>query len=168
MTTDTLYETDFVTWTERQAEALRAAARAGSNLPVDWENLAEEVKDLGSEALHQIQSLTRQVVLHLLKLACSPADQPRAGWVGEVDELRNQLGDRLAVNHAIRARFAEIVDREFVRAATAAERSFRQFGEDEALPRLAAWRDRGMTASEVLDDGLFPVPGTVQFRREPG
>ena len=37
MTTDSLYEQDFVTWTERQAEALRAAARHGSNLPIDWE-----------------------------------------------------------------------------------------------------------------------------------
>ena len=37
---DISYESDFVTWTERQAEALRRAAREGSNLPIDWDNLA--------------------------------------------------------------------------------------------------------------------------------
>ena len=38
---DTLYDEDFVVWTERQAENLRHSAREGSNLPLDWENLAE-------------------------------------------------------------------------------------------------------------------------------
>jgi hypothetical protein len=42
-----LYEEDFVRWTEQQAAALRAAARAGTNLPLDWENLAEEIDSLG-------------------------------------------------------------------------------------------------------------------------
>jgi len=35
-----LYDEDFVRWTEEQAAALRQAK--GSNLPLDWENLAEE------------------------------------------------------------------------------------------------------------------------------
>lgn len=43
MATDTLYENDFFAWTEQQAEVLRRAAREGSNLPLDWENLAEEI-----------------------------------------------------------------------------------------------------------------------------
>ena len=36
-----LYDRDFVLWTEEQAAALRRAK--GSNLPLDWENLAEEM-----------------------------------------------------------------------------------------------------------------------------
>ncbi len=43
----TLYDEDFVAWAEHQAEALRAAARGGSNQALDWENLAEEIEDLG-------------------------------------------------------------------------------------------------------------------------
>lgn len=35
-----LYERDFVLWAEEQARALREAAQAGANLPLDWENLA--------------------------------------------------------------------------------------------------------------------------------
>ncbi len=46
----TLYEEDTVAWSEQQAAALRAAARGGSNQPLDWENLAEEIEELGQVA----------------------------------------------------------------------------------------------------------------------
>ena len=42
-----LYEEDFVRLTEEQSSALRNAVKAGTNLPLDWENLAEEVESLG-------------------------------------------------------------------------------------------------------------------------
>ena len=48
-----LYDQDFVRWTEEQAAALRRAksllpaATGGSNLLLDWENLAEEIESLG-------------------------------------------------------------------------------------------------------------------------
>ena len=172
MTTDTFYETDFITWTERQAmalreAALREAAGRGSNLPVDWEHLAEEVQDLGSEVLDRIQSLTRQIVIHILELACSPAELPRRGRQAEIDEFRTQLQDRLATNHAVRARFGDIVEREFQRAAKATERSLSGTGEDLALAHLDAWKLRGGAADEVLQDGLYPVPGTLTFHGEP-
>jgi hypothetical protein len=41
-----LYEADAVAWAEMQAEALRRAAAAGSNLPLDFEHLAQEVEEL--------------------------------------------------------------------------------------------------------------------------
>ena len=44
---ETLYETDTVAWSEHQVIALRAAARGGSNQPLDWENLDEEIEGLG-------------------------------------------------------------------------------------------------------------------------
>ena len=165
--TDTLYDEDFVTWTERQAAALRAAAREGSNLPIDWENLAEEIEDVGKDALRSIQSLTELVILHCLKLACSPAVEPRRKWFEDVDLFRDQLGDRLAQNHAIRARYDRVVEGEFSRATRKAERTFRRYGEESALPLLARWRERGITAAEVLEDGLYPEPGTLRFRKEP-
>ena len=40
-----LYEQDFFLWTKEQAAALRLAKN--SNLPLDWENLAEEIESLG-------------------------------------------------------------------------------------------------------------------------
>jgi hypothetical protein len=43
-----LYEADAVAWPEMQAEALRRAAAAGSNLPLDFEHLAQEVEELAN------------------------------------------------------------------------------------------------------------------------
>jgi Domain of unknown function DUF29 len=47
MTITTHYDEDFVAWSQQQAEALRAAARGGSNQVIDWQNLAEEIEGLG-------------------------------------------------------------------------------------------------------------------------
>ena len=41
-----LYEEDFVRWTEEQSRALREAAGVVADLPLDWENLAEEIESL--------------------------------------------------------------------------------------------------------------------------
>lgn len=168
MTTDTLYDQDFVTWTERQAKALRDAARQGSNLPLDWDNLAEEIEDLGNEVRNKIGSLTRQIQIHLLKIACSAADEPRRHWIDEVDEFRNQLSDQLKTNHALRARFADIAHEEFTRSVKQVDRGFRRHGEPgAALDQLLAWKRRGITAAEVLEDGLYPEPGTLAFTKIP-
>jgi Domain of unknown function DUF29 len=42
-TTASPYERDFVRWTEEQAVAPRDTAQRSTNLPLDWENLAEEI-----------------------------------------------------------------------------------------------------------------------------
>jgi len=42
-----LYDTDFLAWSEQQAEALRAAMRNDSNQRLDLGNLTEEIEDLG-------------------------------------------------------------------------------------------------------------------------
>ena len=161
MSTDALYETDFVVWTERQAEALRAAARERSNLPIDWERVAEEIEDLGSEIRHKIEGLTHQILVHLLKLACSPAQQPRAGWETDIDGFRRQLNRRLRDNHALRARFGHIVRDEWSDAVEAARSAFVRFDELDALPCLELWRTRGMSADEVQTIGTFPARGTT-------
>jgi hypothetical protein len=57
-----LYDQDFVRWTEEQAAALRRAkslppaAPRGSNLLLDWENLAEEIESLGKSDRRELRS----------------------------------------------------------------------------------------------------------------
>jgi Domain of unknown function DUF29 len=76
-----LYEEDFVRWTEQQAAALRQAAGLGTNLPLDWENLAEEIDGLGRSHRHELRSRIAVIIEHLIKVECSPAADPGAdGW----------------------------------------------------------------------------------------
>ena len=49
-----LYDQDFFLWTKEQAEGLRHAK--ASNLPLDCENLAEEIESLGKSDRRQLTS----------------------------------------------------------------------------------------------------------------
>jgi hypothetical protein len=86
-----LYEEDFVRWTEVQAKGLRDAARAGANLPLDWENLAEEVEDLGKSLRRELSSRIATIQEHLLKLDFSTATDPRRGWARTVLRERDEI-----------------------------------------------------------------------------
>ena len=92
-----LYDEDFVRWTEEQAAALRRARSippagiSGSNLPLDWDNLAEEIESLGKSDRRELRSQITRVLRHLLKLEASPAAEPRAGWRATIDEARAEI-----------------------------------------------------------------------------
>jgi hypothetical protein len=55
-----LYDEDFVRWTEEQAAALRQAK--GSNLPLDWENLAEQIASLGRSDRRELRSQITRIL----------------------------------------------------------------------------------------------------------
>lgn len=76
----TPYDEDVYQWSLEQAAALRRAASSGTNLPVDWENVAEEIESVGRSELRSLESALMRVIEHLLKLEYSPAADPRAGW----------------------------------------------------------------------------------------
>ena len=74
------YHTDFYAWTQDQACRLREAAAARVNLPLDFENLAEEVEGMGRSQASAVGSHLARIIEHLLKLSYSPVEAPRAGW----------------------------------------------------------------------------------------
>ena len=80
MSDQTLYDKDFVAWSRQQVDALRVAARSGSNQLLDWENLAEEIEGLGISQKSALGSQIRRIIHHLLKLEHSTARNPRRGW----------------------------------------------------------------------------------------
>jgi hypothetical protein len=152
-----LYDEDFVAWSEQQAEALRSAGHGGSNQPLDWENLAEEIEGLGVSQRTALFSQMARVVRHLLKLEFSPAQDPRRGWFETVNDARGEIEDLLETSPSLRNEVA-------VGVATAnrlgAKRAIRDLeGYDEAGP---ATLDRiGATtygAEQILGDWFPPEP----------
>src|SRR5258708_19289677 len=95
-----LYEQDFFLWTKEQAAALRLAKN--SNLPLDWENLAEEIESLGKSDRRELRSQIRRILRHLLKLEASPSVEPRAGWRSTVLDARSQVTDLLRATPTLR------------------------------------------------------------------
>jgi Domain of unknown function DUF29 len=82
-----LYDTDFSSWTQTQAEALRAKDWAA----LDVEHLAEEIEDLGISIQHAIESHLERLLLHLLKLRYDPATRPRRVWRLTVVQARHEI-----------------------------------------------------------------------------
>ncbi|MDX1539841.1 MAG: DUF29 domain-containing protein [Geminicoccaceae bacterium] len=91
-----LYDEDFFAWTQLQARELRRFARTRPNLPLDLAHIAEEIQDLGKEQRNALRSWTRRVIEHLLLLEHSPAAGPRAHWIGEIVNFRQDVADRLS------------------------------------------------------------------------
>ncbi len=148
-----LYEEDFVRWTEVQAKALRDAARAGANLPLDWENLAEEVEDLGVSLRTELHSRIATIIEHLMKLECSPAMDPRRGWIETIVRERNNVDQLLSRYPSLRVASADVVASETRRAAKLVAKLFRLY--DEATPAaLAKLAAAAYTAEQVLGDWL--------------
>ncbi|MBN9563151.1 MAG: DUF29 domain-containing protein [Alphaproteobacteria bacterium] len=79
-----LYDTDVLTWSERQAALLRrVAAGERVNDQVDWEHVAEEVESVGRSQVDVVESLLTQILAHRLKEAGWPASLSMRHWQKE-------------------------------------------------------------------------------------
>jgi len=105
-----LYDEDFVRWTEEQSSALRDAARVDTNLPLDWENLAEEIESLGRSQRHELRSRLAVILEHLIKLEHSPAIDPRAGWMDTISRERLNIEDLLRDSPSLKNQLATIIE----------------------------------------------------------
>jgi hypothetical protein len=147
-----LYDRDFFLWTQEQAAALRAVRK--SNLPLDWDNLAEEIESLGKSDRRQLRSQIRRILRHLLKLEVSPALDPREGWCSTIRDSRSEIEDVLQDSPSLRREVDNIISEELNVAAKFAAADLQQHGE----PAEAVWarlEEGGFTAEQVLGD-WFP------------
>jgi hypothetical protein len=153
----TLYDKDLVAWSHQQAAVLRAAARTGSNQLVDWENLAEEIEDLGRSQRAALRSQIRRIIRHLVKLEYSRAIDPRRGWVETIGDARSEIEDLLELSPSLSAEIDRDVAAQTARAIKLAIQDLRGQGEidDAQLQRLRAATYR---AEQVLGDWFPPEP----------
>jgi hypothetical protein len=84
MTDTSLYDTDFLAWTEEQVAALRVLPeRPDLTNAVDWENIIEEIECLGRSEWKGVASHIRNALAHILKGFCDPDSLSRAAWAIE-------------------------------------------------------------------------------------
>lgn len=84
-----LYEIDDYLWVERTIELLK-----DKNFDeLDLENLIEELEDLGRERKNKVESLLRQIIIHLLLLEYWSQEYQynAAHWQAEITEFRFQI-----------------------------------------------------------------------------
>ena len=145
-----LYDRDFFLWSKEQAGALRAASKGGSNQALDWENLAEEIEDLGKSDRRELCSRVLVILEHLLKLEHSPASNPRGGWRATIIRERASIDALLDESPSLKSELPRLVEKARPVAARAAgsEVSRRR----EAANKLPV---PGYTLEQILGD-WFP------------
>jgi hypothetical protein len=149
-----LYDQDFVAWSKQQAEALRTAARIGSNQSLDWENLAEDIEDSGKSARRELQSQIRWIVRHLREPQHSPAKEPRRGWKESIVDARAEIEDLLEVSPSLRTVLDRDVERQTQRGVNLV---LRDLGRQQEIDPATTARLRATSSTEeqILSD-WFP------------
>ena len=144
------YDDDFYAWTKYQAKVLRDMRVEDNRF--DRGNVVEEIESLGKEQRDAVRSQVRRILEHFLKLAYSPAVQPRYGWMRSVNEARTQLGDKLSptLRRGLKGRLPVLYEE----ARENAELALREYGEDAAATRLPAVCP--YTLAQIIQRGWYP------------
>lgn len=117
-----LYDTDFLQWTERQAQLLRQRAAAGeiANDGLDWRNLAEEIESVGASQKREVRNRLMRIGQHLLKWRYQPERRSRS-WQTTIYVQRRELLTLFEDSPSLRG-FAEgVLPQAFVNGRETAE-----------------------------------------------
>jgi Domain of unknown function DUF29 len=128
-----LYDEDLLLWSEEQARALRSAAHSGANLPIDWENVAEEIESLGKSLARELASRVSTILIHLMKLEASPATAPRIGWAETIREQRDQIERILKEAPSLRHAVPDVILEELAVARKRVRASLADYGEQPVV-----------------------------------
>jgi hypothetical protein len=140
------YDQDLGLWSEEQARALRAAANAGGNAPIDWENVAEEIESLGRSDRRSLACHIAIVIEHLLKFQASLSTTPARGGTESVLRARGATELLLAESPSLRSEIAGMITKGFPRARALLRASCREYGEQPLidLDQVTCSEDQGL------------------------
>ena len=101
-----LYETDYNQWVNETVQQLRERQFDG----VDWDNLIEEIEDMGKSQKRALESFLTRLVEHLLKLSYWESEKKRNGnhWKSEIVNFRYQIHKRLKESPSLRPELESI------------------------------------------------------------
>jgi hypothetical protein len=139
-----LYEADYLNWIETTVEKLRVRDYSS----VDWENLIEEIEDMGRSERKSLKSNLIVVLTHLLKWQYQPAFRS-GSWKGSIVEHRRRIRDTLKDSPSLKPYLEEVFAQCYLDAVeqASAETELRV----ETFPGECPY-----TSAEVLDSNFLP------------
>jgi Domain of unknown function DUF29 len=138
------YERDYYGWTVEQAARLKRLQPEG----LDWENLADEVIDLGHTERDKLESHLRILLIHLLKWKYQP--RKRSGsWQASIINPRKQVARVLKRSPGLKPKLDEIFAEAYedARAEAGGEMKLKRRQWEGLLPAVCEW-----TIGQVLED----------------
>ena len=113
----TTHETDFYAWTNEQVQLLKT----GQLNQIDWQNIAEEIEDMGRSEKRQLESRLEILIMHLLKWQFQPNLRSRS-WQLTIKEQRLRLEKSLQKNPSLQPNLTEAIEDVYPLATLSAER----------------------------------------------
>ena len=88
MNNTNLYKRDFNLWLDRTARAIKNRDLDA----MDWDNLLEEIEDMGASQKRALRSYTKRLVEYILKLKYWQEEQRNINhWKAEVVNFRDEI-----------------------------------------------------------------------------
>ena len=141
---------DFFAWTQYQAEVLRTLRTRDNRF--DREHLVEEIEDLGKSERNAVRSTVQRVLVHFLKLAYSPASDPRFDWMSSIIEARAALADQLSPS--LRRDIETELPRIYAISRKRAGLELRKYGKHDAVAGLPS--ECPYTIDQILAEDWYP------------
>lgn len=109
--TSNLYETDYLQWIESNLVKLRQK----NYQEVDWENLLEEIEDMGRSERRALESNLIVLLLHLLKWNYQP-EKRTGSWERSILEHRRRIKKALKESPSLKPYLNKIFDESYQEA----------------------------------------------------
>lgn len=142
--TKALYGTDYVKW----IDATAAAIKQGNLAAVDWDNLLEEIEDMGRRERKSFKSNLIVLLLHLLKWQYQPQQRSNS-WKGSIVEHRRRILESLEESPSLKPFFEEILAQSYQDAVDQAEA-------ETGLPRETFPVSCPYQPVDILKKGFLP------------
>jgi hypothetical protein len=156
MTSSTHIDEDFYGWVLAQASALRARG----DLPIDWENVAEELEGMSRSEESSLRSYLERLLIHLLKYAFQSA-KISASWESSIEGSRLKVQFLLKRSPSLKSKIHELFDEAYrlarVHAGAQMRMSKRQW--EMRLPAICPW-----SLETALDPDFWPAPADSNGR----
>nr|VFK29073.1 MAG: protein of unknown function DUF29 [Candidatus Kentron sp. MB]VFK74663.1 MAG: protein of unknown function DUF29 [Candidatus Kentron sp. MB] len=141
---NSLYDTDFYAWTNRQAALLRT----GNLAAIDLENLAEEIEDMGKNLKRELESRFKVLFVHLLKWQYQPTHRGNS-WRYGIEGQRAELEDHFKDNPSLTNKLPEAMERGYRYAINGAAKETGLL--KSTFPTSAPW-----SFEQIMDNDFFP------------
>ena len=141
---ESLYKTDYLKWIQTTVEKLRLQDYSS----IDWENLIEEIEDMGRSERKSLKSNLIVVLTHLLKWQYQP-DFRSGSWKGSIVEHRRRIREALKDSPSLKPYLEEVFAQCYWDAVE-------QASAETELPVETFPQECPYTSAEVLDSSFLP------------
>lgn len=139
-----LYEADYLQWIQTNLQDLRNKDYER----VDWENLLEEIEDMGRSERRALESNLIIVLLHLLKWQYQP-EKRSVSWESSIIEHRRRLKKALKESPSLKPYLTNILGESY-------SESIKQAKAETKLPLDAFPKECPYELELILDDEFLP------------